>query len=643
MSNLQNRLIRYNTSNTELAIDIRVLQEKFRLLTEKEKLAVVGGLFAKEISESQKRMSLRMLEDSEKSLSETRESDVFDMNLKDDKYKNHGIDTVIARSLNSRVSELSIDMDDLKQIRVEEGKLFSQVDDQGLFSGKSVRSIVEMIDSVELVESTSASHLGSKEETCEVRSEEAATDDHLQTLNQPEQNNCFIENASASINDAGSSTQMAVLQLDGYGSNRLSGVEEEEGSLESKSGTTGQESASTCSENFHDTREKPNSEMEDLNEMIESDHIQDLQMEAILMAEEFKLRMTLLEDISDLQSGISKSAGEDFDKKIETDNIQDSQSEVMMTAKNSKPSNSCLESVSDVRPCSSENITDNLKSNGSNSPDVSNATATSTSTAMTENCSKGFSLPSDMISGPLSESNQGYPGTTVMSSAGESSGAHVLASTKACVDKSEGNPRHQHAGEPSSDCRPPLKSNEIMITSEVCDGTDTVDTIDVLVSSIAIDPETQPKECEPVSPMRSSISSTSAPVSAPVGLDSQLNTSNNIGNNSISIDGWKPTGAISGLLADFSDSQVSDSQTSSSIAGSPEDSISSLEVVPVLAHPNVQLGKDVEEVLSRHGFEARSDITTNDKNVSDKTKISSTRQKKRDLEAIRRTYGPSSP
>ena len=91
MSNLQNRLIRYNTSNTELAIDIRVLQEKFRLLTEKEKLAVVGGLFAKEISESQKRMSLRMLEDSEKSLSETRESDAFDMNLKDDKYKNHGI------------------------------------------------------------------------------------------------------------------------------------------------------------------------------------------------------------------------------------------------------------------------------------------------------------------------------------------------------------------------------------------------------------------------------------------------------------------------------------------------------------------------------------------------------------------------
>jgi len=441
VSNLQNRRDYYNSNNTDLEIHNRVLQERFRLLTEKEKLAVVGGIFAKEINKSQNvRMQTTMLEDDE--------SSVYIM-LEDDE--------------------------------------------------SSVYPTVPREDLSDIIEDST----------------------------------------------------LGVALTHGL-----------------------------CDE------------VEDLNQMIESDNIRDLQSETMMMAEKFKLNTALLESISDLQ------------------------------------------------PCISERVGDNLKHDGVHTLDVPNATAISTSTAMTGSGSKSFDMPSDARICPSSKTN--------IASAGESSGGHIPAPKKTCARESEGYSMQQHAGEPSSDYRLPLKSNEDIDANKVGDSA----SIGVLNPPVPIRhecPKTPQTECETILSLRSSMSSTSSSVPVLVGLDSQLNTSqssNNSKSHSLSFDGWNPSRRMKILLADLSDSTSISSQ---SHAESTTDSISSLEVMAAPSHFKVPMAKDIENLLNHHGLDAvevaaekYGDGVIDEKNGSRATNISTTRQKKRELEASRLSFRRSS-
>lgn len=563
ISNLQNRLERYTTSNTELAIDIRVLQEKFRLLTEKEKLAAVrSSIYSRGIRESEhSRIRSMMSEEEDLSHPDTRDSDVYKVALHDMKQKSNQIDTVITKnsSSNPRVSELSIDMDDLTQLRSEAGKAYSQ-DDSGPSGGKSGRSIL-------FIESISGSSFALNSRISEESSEDIARSNRVQQISNPKlQGNDSNESGNTTINNsAGSAAQEALHPLSHD---------------ELKLDIEGPDISSFSSNNLDE-------EMEDLNQMIESDNIRDLQSETMLMAEDFKLNSSFLEDVSDLQSNISERDEQDLHHMVHSDNVGDLQSETMLMAEKFKSNNGLLESISDLQADNNEIYEDNLKHDCFHTLDVSNATATSTSSAtiVTENYSKVVAVQSDAVNSDLSRSN----GLEPISSTGESSGAHIIASEIDSGGREEGNTKDQHAGEPSGDSQSPMKSNG-----------------DVLASS-------------------------------------------NTKNNSVSINGWTPALSMMGLLAD-----VSDSTSNSSRAESVTDSVASLEIISSPRNSGVQMGKDIETLLNHHGFDTgkvtastHSEGYTGGKNESSPTKLSTTRQKKRELEAkrlsIRRHQQKASP
>jgi bacterioferritin (cytochrome b1) len=575
-------------------------------LTKKEKLALVGGMFARERSLSQNfRMSTTMLEVDEPSISDTRDSDTLAMAWHDEKYNNNQIDTVITKnSTHARVSELSIGIDDLKRFRAEAG--YSEDDSIGKFAGKSVRSIVELIDYA------SVNSFAISEET-------RPTNRRQQITSPQAQINDLVEDDGAPMKHTGDSAEVMVHPL---GSSHVTEVKEKEGN--------------THTHGVFD-------EMEDLNQMIESDNIRDLHSETMMMAEEFKLSSSFLEDPPDLQPDDSERVREDLNLMIESDNIRDLKSETMMMAEEFKLRLSLLESLSDLQPGISERVGEKLKDDGIHTLDVSNATSTSTSTAITEYGSKGFTLPPD---GSLSQSNRDCPESMVISSAGESSGGDVLSSEGTCAKNSEGYSRQQHAGEPSGDCRSPLIPNNDIVFDKAEGGTN-LNAFNPLVPIQDGRPKTPTTESGTILSPRSSISSKSPMASVSSGLHSQVNTSqssNNSKYNSISINGWKPTGVMGTLLAD-----LSDSTSTSSRAESMTDSIASLEVISNQSHSKVRIGKDIEKLLNRHGFNAGKaaaeryeDCATDEKNESRATKISTTRQKKRELEARKLSFQSSS-
>ena len=552
-----------------------------------------------------------MLEMDETSLSDTRDSDILAMPMHDENYNNDKIDTIdtiiTKSSAHGRVSELSIGIDDLHQLRAEAG--YSEDDSLGLFAGKSVRSIVELINYAS-VNSFAISAI----------SEEAISTNHQQQIKSPQaQSDDLVENDSAPMNNTGESAEVVVHSL---GSSHATEVKEKEGSTHTHGLSV---------------------EMEDLDQMIESDNIRDLHSETTMMAEEFKLSSSFLKELPDLQSDDSERVREDLNQMIESDNIRDLKSETMMMAEEFKLRLSVLENISDLKPGISEIVGDKLTHDGIHTLDGSGATATSTSTAITEYGSKGLTLPPD---GPLSQSNRDCPESMVISSAGQSSGGDVLTSEGTCAMNSEGYSRQQHAGEPSGDCHLPLKSNND-IDFDKAEDDDNINALNPLEPIQNELPKTPPTESGTILSPRSSASSKSSMAPVSPGLDLQLNTSqssNNIKNNLISINGWKATGIMGTLLADFSDST-----STSSRASSVTDSIASLEVVSSQSHSKGRIGKDIEKVLNRHGFdsgkvaaEKHEDCAADEKNESRTTKILSTRQKKRELEATRLSYQSSS-
>ena len=490
------------------------------MLTEKEKLAAVrSSIYSRGVIESEhSRIRSIMSEEEGVSNADTRDSDILKATLNDMKYKSDQLDTVITKntSSNPRVSELSIDMDDLTQLRLEASKLFS-------------KDISEESD------------------------EDAPPTDRQQHItNQKVQSRDSNESASTSMyNSSGSARETLYLtshelKLEAEGSEMLS-----------------------FSSNYENN--DVNEEMDDLNQMIESDNIRDLQSESMLMAEDFKINSSFLEDVSDLQPDSSERDRQDLHHMIHSDNVGDLQSETMVMAEKFKLKNGLLGSISDLEAGNSEIFEDDLKNDGFHTLDVSNATATSTNSAtmVTENYNKGLTEPPDVVDRPSSKA---------ISSTGESSGSCMLTLDINCGEKIEGDTNDQHAGEPTSDSQSPIKSNGDVVASQ--------------------------------------------------------SSSNS---NLLSINGWTPAQAMLGLLAD-----VSDSASNSSRAESLTDSIASLEVISSPRHSGVKMGKDIETLLNHHGFDAGkvaagipSEGSSGEKSASSSTKLSATRQKKRELEARR--------
>ncbi len=579
VATLQNRLERYTTANTELAIDIRVLQEKFRLLTEKEKLAAVrGSIYSRGVIGSENSLFKSIMTEDEESNSEQRERAMFRTALQDMKQRSTRTNMVITKdsSTNPRVSELSINMDELTQLRSEAGKLFAQ-DDSVPSGGKSGKSIF-------FIESVSGSSFGMNSRISEEGDEDMEpTPDELEDKSEGKEMFSF-----SSVNENEDMDQ------DRNISNQM--VDSDSGSM--------------------DESEDMNQDLKDLNQMIESDNIQDLQAETMLMAEEFRLNSSFLEDVSDLQPDFSERE-RNLRKMVHSDDVEDLHAETMLMAETFKMKNGLLETIPDLQADDSEIFEDNVKHDCSHTLDVSNATgaSVSSSTMVTENYSKVVPISPDAgerkVLSPLpdavdtssssSRSNSDGPEPIPMSSTGESSGADILASEINMDDTSSVSSKNQDAGEPSSDSH----NNAASMSS----------------SNIGTNPES---------------------------------SSTNGKNNSILINGWTPVSAIAGLLADLSDSTSTASRRSSM-----SDSAASLEVIKTPRNSGgIQIGKDIESILHIHGFDAREiaaerspsrESFSSDKNEDRRASsgLAASRQKKRELEAkrlaIRRHQQKESP
>ena len=568
VANLQNRLERYTTANTELAIDIRVLQEKFRLLTEKEKLAAVrGSIYSKGVIGSDNSMFKSIMTDEDESNSEKRERAMFKTALQDMKARSTRTNMVITKdsSANPRVSELSINMDELNQLRSEAGKLFTQ-DDSGPSGGKSGRSML-------FIESISGSSFGVNSRISEEGDEDLEpTPDELEEESQGKDISSF---SSVTDRDETNKDMQSLNQMVDSDSSSVDGSEDMD------------------------------QDLKDLNQMIELDNMRDLQVETMLMAEEFKLNSSLMEDVSDLQPDFSERE-RNLRKMVHSDNVEDLQAETMLMAEKFKMKNGMLETIPDLQADESERSEDNVKHDGSHTLDVSNATGTSVSSAtmVTENHSKAVPISPDAgeskVLAPLPDavdtsssstrSNSDSPEPIVMSSTGESSGGDVLASEINMEETSSVSSKNQDAGEPSSDSH----NNAASTRSSGNAGTN------------------------PQPPSDSGRS------------------------NSFSINGWAPVSAIAGLLADLSDSTSTASHRSSF-----SDSIASLEVAKSPRNSGgIQIAKDIESILHIHGFDAkeiaagsshsRGSLTSEtNEDAGASNGLAASRQKKRELEARR--------
>lgn len=644
---LQKNLVHYTTANTELSIDIRVLHEKFRLLTEKEKLDVVKGFLAREVSDSELfRIKANMAQEGDLFESSSvgrlsRNSGIsHQMPTEDEDEKKIEADTALARGLTAGSKQ-----DEGKRVQGQERDYRAELHDQSHTGQGS--------DNGNVVGSVNSSSTGS------VRSPKKNTrerlDEDFKKKHSPQERRNSL--ATTRSGRSGSSRSVVVehplagdivieLEDDEYlgphddfiatrrGSNRsgnsrsmvvehpLCGnivieIPDEEIDHDSKLEKRRSASPDSSGENsasFGSDEEAPKTsheiqnrtsriaftaeicdeieELEELDKIIEANNLEQLESEAMMIAEQFKLNRTLLESISDLQVNNVEEEETNFkDGVYNLDNLNISAVPIM-------------------------GVTDNGAKDLEMQPDFPRQ-------------DKSSSLDSDQVPS---------------ASAGESSGRPIVGSEEKSLNESSEHSVQQLAGEPSSDRSIPLEQQKMSISdTDVYAGVSTTDN-----SSGMLNPSTQirherpmtpptDQECGTSSSLHSSGSSSTPSALPPEKLvsemesvertsESKLNPVQSEGN-SFSIGGWAAAGAVGHLLA-----EGSDSTSVSSFAESRTESLSSLVITSA---------EEMDELLDHSDFNAvevtaqgYGDSTSNEQKELPPKKISATRQKKRELEAM---------
>ena len=629
-------LEKYKASNTELAIDIRILHEKFRLLTEKEKLDVVKGMFAKGTTSSQhfRHLSTSMSEDDEffglTKIVPPEDFDVLPMPEEDKEDENRKVNTALARGLNNECSERSR-RDEENQVQEESES------DAGIRHHSKVAPMIASIESassrsLNSNKSPSGRSLSFNENTGNEKHEEVVCFGHLE----PEPSS--QAHGDISLNKTNNST----VAVHAIGRSFVIDSEKIEINNERKPNTT--ESASPRSS---ERSPKPFHEFEDRAVEVTPSSSNE---KALIFNNENEITLT---------SGLSDEI-EDLDKIIETDDFEELELEATMMAEQFKLSSTSLETISDLQSSIDGKGDVNLKSNGFHNLITSNMIV-SQSTATTDNGSKGSAIPSEMQLGSSLRDNDGSKETNPVSlaSADESSGAiHALASKSRFKNKSEEYSTQQHVGVPSSDRSCHFETHNSGVVdkggSVVVDG----DGVDDGASNCVLNPlmpirTKRPKRpptnhgCGTNSSVQSLAWSTSSPAQASEAMDSQSGVADsNSGSNSRSftIGGWTTTGRMGILLADLSDS-------TSASAESVPDSLSSMALAREHSQLNVPMAREIDKAMDNSECDCDSVKVAAEKYVDSAideeigigmTKISAARQKKRELEAVKASFGSSS-
>lgn len=153
---------------------------------------------------------------------------------------------------------------------------------------------------------------------------------------------------------------------------------------------------------------------------------------------------------------------EDLNQIIESDNIRELQLETMMMAEQFKQNSAFVESVEDLEAIADERAGINLERDG-NSWNDSNEAATPKSAIAAENDGNDFNLPYDRMLRVYSPESR--------SAASPSVSNHSIIS-----EESEGHSMQQHAGEPSSDCvSHPSRSNDDAISDRTANNDFTIE------------------------------------------------------------------------------------------------------------------------------------------------------------------------
>lgn len=344
----------------------------------------------------------------------------------------------------------------------------------------------------------------------------------------------------------------------------------------------------SASSRIDEDLEDPNDVLRRLGKEIELDDLKALESEALVLAEQFKLNSTFLESISDIQTNDDEGM-QTWDELHHLD-------------------------ISKI-------ASDTLTSDSTGLP----LRLSSTSNDGVFFCRSLLTATTDDTNDTSSSTDQG-----VSASAGESSGGAVIARW-ATLELME-DYSYQNAGEPSGDVTYSVENRQ-----EYDDEDDYDDDNHGMKPNLP--PKYQSASKNKIlrlpdgarSPLRKSISPASS------GLDSPLNRSQN--NISVVIGDWSAVGATGGLLAD-----LSDSQSTSSCADSYADSMSSMEAAARTSHLDFQMSKEIDQLVARADFEAvkaaaeKFEVMSIDPDEVEEgrnTKIAETKRKKRELEAWR--------
>jgi len=612
VTKLQCKLEKYKSSNTELAIDIRILHEKFRLLTGKEKLVVVKGMISKGTTGSQyfRPQSTSMSEEDDWfGLAKTvppEDFDVLPMPEEDEEDENRKVNTGLTRGLSNECSERS-------------GK---DEENQGQEEGESDAS-----PSLNSNKSPSGRSLSFKENMDKEKHEEVICIGHLEPEPSPQ------AHGDKSLNETNDST---VTVHDSVGS-FVTDSEKKEINNERKPNRA--ESASPGS-----TERSPKSfhEVEDRAAKVTSSSFDE---EAPIFNNENEITLT---------SGLCDEM-ENLDKNIDTEDFEELELETTMMAEQFKVNSTSLETISDLQSNIDRKGDVNLKSNGFHNLDTSNISV-SRSTVTADNGSKGCGIPSDVQLGSPPRGNDGSKETDPVSlaPADESIGAiHTLASKSRLKNNIEEYSTQQHVRVPSSDRSRHFETHNSGVADKgdsfVVDGADDGASNGVLNSGMPIRtkrPKRPPTnhECGTSSSLQSLACSTSSPAQVLEAMDSQSGVSeSDSGSNSCSstIGGWTTTERMGILLADPSDS------TSASAENVP-DSLSSIELPRAHLQLNVPMAREIDKAADNYGCNAVKiaaeksvDSSIDEEKGTPMTKISAARQKKRELESRNTSFGSS--
>lgn len=607
---LQNQRDHYTASNTELAIDIRLLQEKFRLLTEREKLAVVESMFAKEITDSQNSRINNISQEDEEFLSNsTIPPENLDILAVIDPYS---ATTWSMPADNGEEDSLTDDVaiaaggavlkrgtfDSSTKSRDEENRLQVEEFENGL----PIQYIGTLgAEEVVPVGSTQVCSVNRNDESRKKKTEE------VEAFNAKK--NCVTK-----------------YEVDNYtshplGPSRPSDLVSDE-----------------CDSSLHYVNKPLTQSNPPLHSSRYGDEVAN---EIDEITHEFNNQPKLRAVGSSLSSSQDETLNlsdetEVLNKMIESNDLRELETEISMMAAQFKLNNTFLESISDIQTENEETGGGSNKYDGLHYLDISNLSADG------KKDNKGYATTSEaVISSSFRHKNDpeiltpenNIALTGISASAGESSSGEVVVSKRSPKNLNEGYSMQQHAGEPSSGDRPsPFKVQKVGVTVDVDDNT---------ASNILNAPILERYKC-PKTPSTECASSSQRLSTSPA-IDSQLNQSQN--NRSFSIADWTAVGTIGGFLADLSDTASTSSYAESS---SVVDSISSLEVTISPSHLNIPLANEIDELLAQSDFDAvkstaekyeeASFIEEDGTHGTHNAKIFASRQKKRELEAMRLSF-----